>query len=470
MRRANSLDALRGLAIILMVLSSMEAFCILPPWMYHAQVPPPDHVFNPDLPGISWVDLVFPFFIFAMGAAFPFAIGRRMESGQGKGRLALGALLRYIRLTVFAIFIQHFYPSVLGGPDRWLLALAAWGVMFLMFMRLPSAVPKWIGYVLKALGYALAILMSCTVHFASQPNLLESPMEFLSFSNIIILVLANMAFFGELLYIFTKDKAYIRLIVLAALTVLAVLGMVFDESWLRSALDWSPAPWLYNFMFLKYLYIIVPGTIAGDCLKLCTDDNVVLTPAKRWRAVLMVAIPVALIVVNVVCLFGRYLILGAVASFLLCLAGIMAVHRGTSNEELLWRRLFILGSILLALGLALEPLQGGIKKDPSTFSYFFVTGGLASFALIAFHVICDHYKCLRSTAFLRLSGQNPMIAYSSGQLFVLPILALVGLRDPFLSFCSTSPWLGFFLQGLGLTSLVVLVTIFFSKVRLYWRT
>ena len=57
MRRAESLDALRGLAIILMVLSSMQAFGILPAWMYHAQVPPPDHVFNPGLPGISWVDL-----------------------------------------------------------------------------------------------------------------------------------------------------------------------------------------------------------------------------------------------------------------------------------------------------------------------------------------------------------------------------------------------------------------------------
>ncbi|MCS2621073.1 DUF5009 domain-containing protein [Bacteroides thetaiotaomicron] len=28
---------------------------------------PPDHIFNPSLPGITWVDLVFPFFLFTDG-------------------------------------------------------------------------------------------------------------------------------------------------------------------------------------------------------------------------------------------------------------------------------------------------------------------------------------------------------------------------------------------------------------------
>ncbi len=467
MRRAESLDALRGLAIILMVLSSMQAFGILPAWMYHAQVPPPDHGFNPGLPGISWVDLVFPFFIFAMGAAFPFAVGRRLDEGKGKGRLVLGALLRYIRLAVFAIFIQHFYHSICGN---WLLCLAAWGVMFLMYMRLPGKAPVWLGYAVKAVGYALALFMCCAVHFVGQPSLLEDPVSFLSFSNIIILVLANLAFFGEVLYIFTRDRLPLRIILLALLAALAVSGMVFDDTWLRRALDWSPLPWLYQFNFLKYLFIIVPGTIAGECVRLWMDDSVTLSRATGWRAVIMVILPIALVLVNLVCLFGRYLIVNAIVSLVLCLAGLLVMRGGLSNEELLWRRLFWLGTILLALGLALEPLQGGIKKDPATFSYFFVTSGLASFALTAFHVICDHYKWLKATAFLRLSGQNPMIAYSAGQLFVLPVLALVGARDPFLAFCGTSPWLGFFLQGLGLTALVVLTTMFFSYIKIYWRT
>jgi hypothetical protein len=56
-------------------------FWSAPGWMYHVQVPPPLHKFDPSIPGISWVDLVFPFLSFLHGAAFPFALTRRREGG-----------------------------------------------------------------------------------------------------------------------------------------------------------------------------------------------------------------------------------------------------------------------------------------------------------------------------------------------------------------------------------------------------
>lgn len=467
------MDALRGLAIILMVLSSMEVFGILPAWMYHAQVPPPDHIFRPDLPGITWVDLVFPFFLFSMGAAFPFSIGRKMEKGTGKGRLVLDATLRALRLVVFAIFIEHFYPWVIGTSStavNALLGIAAWAVMFLMYMRLPSVVPDKIGAGVKVAGYLAAIAMCCFVPFNGTPGLLQDPLAFVSKSNIIILVLANMAFFASIVYIFTRENMIARLLVLLVLAALAVSGLVFDGSWLRKALDWRPLPWLTAFDYLKYLFIVIPGTIAGDCLELWMKDRVTLTGAKSWRAVLMIVLPVLLIVCNVVCLYGRFLIFNAVASAVLCITGIVLMNGAQSNEEVLWKRLFLLGCVLLVLGLCVEPLQGGIHKDRATFSYFFVTSGLATFALVAFHVICDWYGALKATGFLRLTGQNPMIAYSAGQLFVLPLLALVGVKDALLGACSTSAWLGFFVQGCGLTALVVLTTMFFSKIKIFWRT
>jgi len=46
-KRLNSLDAFRGLAILCMVLSSSIAFGdIMPAWMFHAQTPPPMHIFK----------------------------------------------------------------------------------------------------------------------------------------------------------------------------------------------------------------------------------------------------------------------------------------------------------------------------------------------------------------------------------------------------------------------------------------
>ena len=104
--RALALDALRGYAIITMVLSATIVTHVLPGWMSHAQTPPPDHAFNPMLPGITWVDLVFPFFLFAMGAAFPFSIGKRAEKGDSKLKLVYEAIKRGVQLTFFAIFIQ----------------------------------------------------------------------------------------------------------------------------------------------------------------------------------------------------------------------------------------------------------------------------------------------------------------------------------------------------------------------------
>ncbi len=76
-KRAFALDALRGYAIVTMILSATIAGGILPGWMYHMQSPPPTHKYIIELAGITWVDLVFPFFLFAMGAAFPFSVRKR---------------------------------------------------------------------------------------------------------------------------------------------------------------------------------------------------------------------------------------------------------------------------------------------------------------------------------------------------------------------------------------------------------
>ena len=71
--RIAAIDILRGIAIFGMILCANIGWqSDLPAWMFHAQVPPPDYVFRPDVPGITWVDLVFPIFLFSMGAAFPY--------------------------------------------------------------------------------------------------------------------------------------------------------------------------------------------------------------------------------------------------------------------------------------------------------------------------------------------------------------------------------------------------------------
>ena len=109
-KRIASIDLLRGIAIIGMILSANISFNSgLPAWMFHAQTPPPTYAFNPDIPGITWVDLVFPFFLFSMGAAFPLAMKKRLDSGTSRWAMTGSLVKRWIILTLFALLLGNAY-------------------------------------------------------------------------------------------------------------------------------------------------------------------------------------------------------------------------------------------------------------------------------------------------------------------------------------------------------------------------
>lgn len=463
--RALSLDALRGYAILTMVLSATIVYGILPGWMYHAQVPPPDHAFNPNLPGLTWVDMVFPSFLFAMGAALPFSVGKRLRKGASKLSLALNALWRGVKLTFFAILIQHFYPYMTGGDlHSQLLAIFCFALLFPMYMRLPWDMPGWARTAVQLGAMAVgAIVMFCM----SYPVQYDLNMH-LHTSNIIILILANVSIFATLLFIFTFQNRNLRLTVLAILFGIILASDADSGSWAAWLMHATPADWLYVPAYLKYLFIVIPGSFAGEIL-LAHTEKLKSTPdgTPRSKAWAMVVITLAIVVVNLICLYTRCLLLNLVLNLALLVAGYAVIRRGEGYCAL-WRELFVAGTLMMLLGLAFEPFEGGIKKDPVTFGYLFTTGGMSFMTLILLSVVCDYFKCHRSTAFLVMSGQNPMVAYVACDLLIYPILSICGLMSH-IRFFATSPWLGF-LQGVILTSLAVLVTMFFTRIKWVWRT
>ena len=463
--RALSLDALRGYAILTMVLSATIVYGILPGWMYHAQVPPPDHAFNPNLPGITWVDMVFPSFLFAMGAALPFSVGKRLRKGASKLNLALNALWRGVKLTFFAILIQHFYPSMTGGDlYSQLLAIFCFALLFPMYMRLPWEMPQWVRTAVQlgamAVGAAVMLCMSYPIDYNLSLHLHTS--------NIIILILANVSVFATLLFIFTFHSRTLRLTVLAILFGIILAADEDSGSWAAWLMHATPADWLYVPAYLKNLFIVIPGSFAGEILLAHTEKmQSVPDGTPRSKAWAIAAITLAIVVVNLVCLYCRWLNLNLALNVALLIAGYAVIRRGEGYCAL-WRELFIVGALMMLLGLAFEPFEGGIKKDPVTFGYLFTTGGMSFMTLILLSVVCDYFKCHRSTAFLVMSGQNPMVAYVACDLLIYPILGLCGLMQH-LGLFATSPWLGF-LQGVLLTSLAVVVTMFFTRIKWVWRT
>lgn len=463
--RALALDALRGYAIITMVLSGTIAASILPAWMTHCQVPPPDLVYNPLIPGITWVDLVFPTFLFAMGAAFPFSIGKKFERGETKCKLALQAVWRSVMLTFFAIFIQHFYPWVTGDPSSVrasMLAIFCFVMLFPIYMRLPWQMPTWARYAIQYGAVAIGIAVMLSIYYPD-----DKPFD-LHDSNIIIIILANMALFASLLYVFTIDHPKVRIAILALLFAL-MLGASEPGSWEEPFATYSPVTWFYNPLYLRYLFIVIPGAFAGELLVkwMKSRKENVSEATTKVTALMILGTTLAIVIVNLYCLYMRFVAINLIANILLIVFGFYALKRNCDYGKL-WKSLFTIGAFMLIMGLLIEPFEDGIKKDPVNFSYVFTTAGLGFMILIFFSVLCDYFKLHKSTSFLVMSGQNPMVAYVSTSLLVMPLLKLCGIYSFFDVFMQ-SPWLGF-LEGVLLTSLAVLVTMFFTKIKWMWRT
>lgn len=603
--RAHALDALRGYAIITMVLSAMEAFSVLPRWMYHAQVPPPDHVFDPTIYGITWVDIIFPFFLFSMGAAIPLSLGRQHAKGESIMKLTWKTVQRWVKLTFFAIFIIHAFPFMLGYEQEWMryaMPIFFFILLCLMFMPNPFGLSPY-----KARAITWSAYLVAVGFMLLQPYAGGAPFR-LTDSDCIMLILANVSLTGSIIYLLTIGHPLRRLALLPFLVALFMAAHTAN-SWPALLIHTSWLPWLYLPAYQEYLLIIIPGTVAGEWItqwlekmkandtskglvenyqkkneavlengnplkgrggavlengnkvkndekavlenvnllkggreavlenwnKVKNDEKVVLENENKVRtrseemkekenalALPVALLSLALIVVNVVLLFGRHLVANLVATMVLTAltawllrsrreAGTTGVEaakqraglkdassqdaaeqevssREASSQEAakqevsnhrfssipasptlhFWQRLSSAGAYLLLLGLCLESYEGGIRKDDVTLSYLFVTCGLAFYALLLLTVVCDHWHVRWLCAPLEMVGKNPMVAYVSASMVIIPVLILTHIY-PYIDALSSQPLTGF-LKGVLLTALCMALTAWFTHKRWFWKT
>ncbi len=460
-QRDQSLDALRGFAILTMVFSSAIAFGgVLPAWMYHAQLPPPKHVFIPMLPGITWVDLVFPFFLFTMGAAIPLSLARLEKEGASFGRVLWVAARRLLLLTFFAFFSVHMRANVLSAAPAtgdYLLSIAGFVLMCFQFYEYKGEKQWTLFAALKILAFAIAVFLLYYLPF-------KGTGFSLSRVDIIILVLGNMAFFGTLIWWVTRKNPVLR-IALLPFVMAIFLGATEKGSWNEAFLNYSPLPWMYKFYYLKYLFIILPGTLAGEWLLQAMKEE--KKEESRSGVLLAGFLSFALSVTSVCFLFSRMLVLNLGITVLLCLLIYVVLKRAAAGNISL-QKFFTAGVYLLLLGLFFEAYEGGIKKDKSTFSYYFVTSGLSFFMLMGLYSLQYIKAGMSVVHYLGMNGRNPMVAYVTGNLLLIPLLHLTGGMEV-LNSLNTTAW-GGFLRGVIFTGIVSLVTIFFVKRKWYWKT
>jgi predicted acyltransferase len=452
-----------------MVLSGTIRYKILPAWMYHAQLPPPNHTHNPNLPGLTWVDLVFPLFLFSMGAAIPIALSSRIAQKFKTKKIISYILKRGFLLGIFAIFLQHIRPFAINPnptTQTWWIALLGFFILFLMFVRWPikgkiRQYTKWI-----TLGAWLAgIILVSLLRYPDGSGFS------LSRSDIILVVLTNMAVFGSLAWFFTRTNGLLRLGLLGILIALRLSATV-KGSWIAWLWATSPVPWIFQFDYWKYLFIIIPGTIAGDLILSWLRTSVRDEESNhRWSKPRFYGILLLMLAICLELLIGlqaRWVWQTTLLSAILGYSGwFLVINPGNATERLL-QGLYHWGVYWLALGLLFEPYEGGIKKDPSTYSYYFVTTAIAFFILIAFTLIIDIFKQQRWLQLLIDNGQNPMMAYVAFANLLWPILNLTQL-EPIILEHTNSPLRGF-LKGVIYTLTVALIVSLFTKLKLFWRT
>lgn len=459
--RTLSLDAFRGLAILMMVLSGVVPYRLLPGWMYHAQLPPPRHIFSPELAGITWVDLVFPMFLFAMGAAIPLALSRKFEILQSPWERNKLILLRGLKLMVFAVFLQHVRPYTLNaGPDyfTWLQALLGLLVLFLLYStKFPFNIPvKWA----RGAGILGGSIILVTYTFPDGSGFS------LGRSDIIILVLANMALFGSWVWWLTRDNPRWRLGVMALLAGLILSSTT--EGWVKVVWESSPVPALFKFYYLKYLFIIIPGIMVGEWLKSWTPSPDYGT-GKTGKLIVYVAISGALLaVINVVGLYTRWVELTVILSGFIVVGQWYILGKFKDEIPHTITNIVRFAAFILILGLCLEPFEGGIKKDVSTFSYYFVTTGLSMYILLFFMVFLDIKNRVKFFPLLVENGQNPMFAYVGMMNLIFPVLAITNL-DLLTNKYFLDPWMGL-LRGVIYTVILAWITAKLTRKGYIWKT
>jgi predicted acyltransferase len=467
-KRSYALDALRGFAILTMLLSGQIPFGVLPGWMYHAQEPPPLHNFIPTLPGITWVDLVFPFFLFSMGAAIPLANSKKIEQGYSTVKILGAMILRGLILVGFAIFVQQIRPYTLNPhPDAatWLIALLGFFLLFPAIGRFPGVIKPKVNYTIKAVGLAGIILFCLLIRFPDGSGFSASN------SDIIILVLANVSVSAGIIWYFTRSNVLLRI---GFLAFIFAARLVYPElSWGKWLWRSSPLPWLGTLYFQQYLFVVIPGTIIGDfILKWMKRENSPTGAKTRmWSDRTLTVIASIMFLFVIVLLTGLKTRL--VFETLLCSAGLLTIcwgimYNASTNTEQFLKKICKWGAYFLLLGLAFEPYEGGIKKDHPTMSYYFVTVGLAIFLLIAFTIIIDVFKKKKYLQLLIDNGQNPMIPYAGINNLMPPILGLTGLGTLLNSMFAT-PWLGVIKAFIIVLALSVIVS-FCTRKKIFWRS
>lgn len=153
-QRILSIDALRGITILVMVfVNELAGIRDIPQWMKHLPA---------DADGMTFVDMVFPSFLFIVGMSIPFALEARKKKGDNFWQLQWHILWRTIGLLILGVFMVNgeggsANEAAMGMPIAlWLLLF--YGCIILVWNVYRFKNKTW-AYILRAVGLVGLIVL-----------------------------------------------------------------------------------------------------------------------------------------------------------------------------------------------------------------------------------------------------------------------------------------------------------------------
>ena len=368
MDRVTSVDALRGLVILLMIfVNDVAGVKTAPAWLKHVSA---------QADGMTLPDMVFPAFLFIMGMSVPLSLGRALAQGQSRIRLLVKVLKRTVALLIMGVLMVNMEHHNPGYRGLW--GLLAYPAIFMAFLVIPpSAEPKRKKYlIVRVIGFVI----------------------------LTVLVLVYRTADGKRL----------------------ILGPIFDQSdtiWLRHS--WwgilGLIGWAYLVTSLIYLVLgrrreWLIGAV-GLLAMLYVADKEGLFCRVDSRAWLTWAAPAIRQIERLVNGVGALVSIGqsfgSLASISMagcCLGTILLPDSRirTHAERLRWTIIFGIGLALAAL--LFDPLFG-INKIRATPAWCFYCASLTTLMWLVLYWIMDVRRYHAWSMIVRPAGMNPLTAY-----------------------------------------------------------
>jgi len=153
-KRIISIDALRGITIFIMIfVNELASVKNVPQWMKHMPA---------DADAMTFVDVVFPSFLFIVGMSIPFAFNARLIKGDSARTIWTHTLKRALALIIIGVFMvnaEYGYDAskMLIAPAFW--GLLAYAMPVPIWNKYPKDFPVWLKNILQYGGMLVLIAL-----------------------------------------------------------------------------------------------------------------------------------------------------------------------------------------------------------------------------------------------------------------------------------------------------------------------